>query len=77
VALTGNENSPVVPLLLYMPAKTVAFGREMIKRNVGVVVVGKQLANTGLSNFNADLPLLEKITCAYRVIQLLTTTCQC
>lgn len=38
--LYGNENSPVVPLLLYMPAKTVAFGREMIKRNVGVVVVG-------------------------------------
>ncbi|KAK2506749.1 hypothetical protein MC885_011210 [Smutsia gigantea] len=36
----GNEDSPVVPLMLYMPAKIGAFGREMLKRNVGVVVVG-------------------------------------
>uniref|UniRef100_A0A8C5RH03 Uncharacterized protein n=1 Tax=Laticauda laticaudata TaxID=8630 RepID=A0A8C5RH03_LATLA len=36
----GNEDSPVVPLMLYMPAKIGAFGREMLKRRVGVVVVG-------------------------------------
>uniref|UniRef100_A0A8C6V415 serine C-palmitoyltransferase n=1 Tax=Naja naja TaxID=35670 RepID=A0A8C6V415_NAJNA len=36
----GNEDSPVVPLMLYMPAKIGAFGREMLKRHVGVVVVG-------------------------------------
>lgn len=36
----GNEDSPVVPLMLYMPAKVGAFGREMLKRRIAVVVVG-------------------------------------
>ncbi|XP_029316374.1 serine palmitoyltransferase 2-like [Cottoperca gobio] len=36
----GNEDSPVVPMMLYMPAKIGAFGREMLKRNIGVVGVG-------------------------------------
>ncbi|CAH3027403.1 unnamed protein product [Porites evermanni] len=36
----GHDASPVIPLLLYMPAKIAAFGREMLKRNVAVVVVG-------------------------------------
>uniref|UniRef100_A0A8C6U2P7 serine C-palmitoyltransferase n=1 Tax=Neogobius melanostomus TaxID=47308 RepID=A0A8C6U2P7_9GOBI len=36
----GNNDSPVVPLMLYMPAKIGAFGREMLKRNIGTVVVG-------------------------------------
>uniref|UniRef100_A0A8C4WX13 serine C-palmitoyltransferase n=1 Tax=Eptatretus burgeri TaxID=7764 RepID=A0A8C4WX13_EPTBU len=36
----GNDDSPVVPLLIYLPAKTGAFGREMLKRRIGVVVVG-------------------------------------
>ncbi|KAK7907111.1 hypothetical protein WMY93_015723 [Mugilogobius chulae] len=36
----GNKDSPVVPLMLYMPAKIGAFGREMVKRNIGTVVVG-------------------------------------
>ncbi|XP_068199199.1 serine palmitoyltransferase 2b [Antennarius striatus] len=36
----GNSDSPVVPLMLYMPAKIGAFGREMLKRNIGTVVVG-------------------------------------
>ncbi|XP_028677068.1 serine palmitoyltransferase 2 [Erpetoichthys calabaricus] len=36
----GNDDSPVVPMMLYMPAKIGAFGREMLKRNIGVVVVG-------------------------------------
>ncbi|XP_019954027.1 serine palmitoyltransferase 3 isoform X1 [Paralichthys olivaceus] len=36
----GNDDSPVVPILLYMPGKVVAFAREMLERNIGVVVVG-------------------------------------
>lgn len=36
----GHEDSPVVPLLLFMPGKTGAFAREMLKRDIGVVVVG-------------------------------------
>ncbi|KAL0983682.1 hypothetical protein UPYG_G00131300 [Umbra pygmaea] len=36
----GNDDSPVIPLLLYMPGKVVAFSRAMLKRKVGVVVVG-------------------------------------
>ncbi|KAM4591348.1 serine palmitoyltransferase 3 [Odontesthes bonariensis] len=36
----GNDDSPVVPVLLYMPGKVVAFSREMLKRKIGVVVVG-------------------------------------
>uniref|UniRef100_A0A6Q2YMK2 serine C-palmitoyltransferase n=1 Tax=Esox lucius TaxID=8010 RepID=A0A6Q2YMK2_ESOLU len=36
----GNNDSPVVPMMLYMPAKIGAFGREMLKRNIGTVVVG-------------------------------------
>uniref|UniRef100_A0A669B4C8 serine C-palmitoyltransferase n=1 Tax=Oreochromis niloticus TaxID=8128 RepID=A0A669B4C8_ORENI len=36
----GNDDSPVVPVLLYMPAKVVAFAREMLARKIGVVVVG-------------------------------------
>uniref|UniRef100_A0A4W3K9V8 serine C-palmitoyltransferase n=1 Tax=Callorhinchus milii TaxID=7868 RepID=A0A4W3K9V8_CALMI len=36
----GNEDSPVVPLLLYMPGKVGAFARRMLKKNIGVVVVG-------------------------------------
>lgn len=36
----GNDSSPVVPMLLFMPAKIAAFSREMKKRGVAVVVVG-------------------------------------
>ncbi|KAF4083696.1 hypothetical protein AMELA_G00119660 [Ameiurus melas] len=36
----GNHDSPVVPMMLYLPAKIGAFGREMLKKNIGVVVVG-------------------------------------
>eukprot|EP00112_Aurelia_sp_Birch-Aquarium-sp1_P021621 Seg587.1 transcript_id=Seg587.1/GoldUCD/mRNA.D3Y31 product="Serine palmitoyltransferase 2" protein_id=Seg587.1/GoldUCD/D3Y31 len=36
----GHDDSPVVPILLYMPAKIAAFSREMLKRNIAVVVVG-------------------------------------
>eukprot|EP01135_Chromosphaera_perkinsii_P006733 Nk52_evm20s564 gene=Nk52_evmTU20s564 len=36
----GNDDSPVVPMLLFMPAKIAAFSREMYERGVAVVVVG-------------------------------------
>ncbi|XP_023818799.1 serine palmitoyltransferase 3 [Oryzias latipes] len=36
----GNDDSPVIPVLLYMPGKVVAFAREMLQRKIGVVVVG-------------------------------------
>ncbi|XP_062375602.1 serine palmitoyltransferase 3 [Sardina pilchardus] len=36
----GNVDSPVIPLLLYLPGKVVAFSRTMLQKNIGVVVVG-------------------------------------
>eukprot|EP00794_Sanderia_malayensis_P020494 gene20494-22510_t len=36
----GHDDSPVVPILIYMPAKIAAFSREMLKRDIAVVVVG-------------------------------------
>lgn len=36
----GDEDSPVMPVMLYNPAKIAAFSRECFKRNVAVVVVG-------------------------------------
>lgn len=36
----GNENSPVVPLLLYLPARVTRFNREMLERGIAVVTVG-------------------------------------
>ncbi|CAM6116275.1 unnamed protein product [Calypogeia fissa] len=36
----GDEDSPVMPVMLYHPAKIPAFSRECFKRNVAVVTVG-------------------------------------
>ncbi|KAG9290865.1 hypothetical protein G9A89_011015 [Geosiphon pyriformis] len=36
----GHCDSPVIPLLLFNPAKIPAFSRECLKRNIAVVVVG-------------------------------------
>ncbi|XP_068730448.1 serine palmitoyltransferase 2-like [Montipora capricornis] len=36
----GHDASAVVPILLYLPSKTVAFSRELLKRNIAVVIVG-------------------------------------
>ncbi|XP_013382088.1 serine palmitoyltransferase 2-like [Lingula anatina] len=36
----GNKDSPVVPMLLFLPAKIAGFGRETLKRGLGTVVVG-------------------------------------
>ncbi|CAF1040730.1 unnamed protein product [Adineta steineri] len=36
----GNKYSPVVPMLLYMPARVTRFNREMLRRGIAVVTVG-------------------------------------
>ncbi|CAF2340612.1 unnamed protein product [Rotaria sp. Silwood2] len=36
----GNKNSPVVPMLIYMPARVTRFNREMFRRGIAVVTVG-------------------------------------
>ncbi|XP_074660703.1 serine palmitoyltransferase 2-like [Tubulanus polymorphus] len=36
----GNKDSPVVPLLIFKPAKIAAFGRETLERGLATVVVG-------------------------------------
>lgn len=36
----GEEDSPVIPLMLYQPAKMPAFSRLMLEKNIAVVVVG-------------------------------------
>lgn len=36
----GNMDSPVVPLLLFLPGKIAAFSRECLKRGLATVVVG-------------------------------------
>lgn len=36
----GNQNSPVVPMLLYLPARVTRFNREMLRRGIAVVTVG-------------------------------------
>jgi len=36
----GNQNSPVVPMLLYLPARVTCFNREMLRRGFALVTVG-------------------------------------
>ncbi|TLS30713.1 hypothetical protein PpBr36_03574 [Pyricularia pennisetigena] len=36
----GHDDSPIIPLMLYHPAKMPAFSHEMLKRKISVVVVG-------------------------------------
>ena len=36
----GHDDSPIIPILLYNPAKMPAFSHEMLKRKISVVVVG-------------------------------------
>ncbi|KAG0641574.1 pyridoxal phosphate-dependent transferase [Tuber brumale] len=36
----GQDDSPIIPLLLYNPAKMPAFSHEMLRRKIAVVVVG-------------------------------------
>lgn len=36
----GDDDSPIIPVMLYHPSKLGAFSRECLKRNLAVVVVG-------------------------------------
>lgn len=36
----GCDDSPIIPLMLYHPAKMPAFSRELLKRKISIVVVG-------------------------------------
>ena len=36
----GNDDSPIIPLLVYHPAKISAFSHEMLRRKISVVIVG-------------------------------------
>ena len=36
----GHDDSPIIPVILYHPAKMPAFSREMLRRKISVVVVG-------------------------------------
>lgn len=36
----GHSDSPIVPVMLYIPSKIAAFSRECLKRGLAVVVVG-------------------------------------
>lgn len=45
----GHEDSPIIPVLIYQPAKVAAFSRECLKRGVAVVVVGFPATSVVLS----------------------------
>jgi serine palmitoyltransferase len=36
----GDVDSPIIPVMVYFPAKLAAFSRECLKRGVAVVMVG-------------------------------------
>lgn len=36
----GHDDSPIIPVMLYNPAKMPAFSHEMLRRKISVVVVG-------------------------------------
>lgn len=38
--VTGHDDSPIIPIILYNPAKIAAFSHEMLHRKISVVVVG-------------------------------------
>jgi serine palmitoyltransferase len=38
--ILGDDDSPIIPVMIYNPAKAPAFSRALLKRNVAVVVVG-------------------------------------
>lgn len=40
VTPVGDQDSPVVPVMLYYPHKIASFNRRMLKDNIGVVTVG-------------------------------------
>lgn len=40
LSVYGDVDSPIIPVMIYFPAKLAAFSRECLKRGVAVVVVG-------------------------------------
>ncbi|KAI5807043.1 pyridoxal phosphate-dependent transferase [Geopyxis carbonaria] len=38
--IMGQDDSPIIPLMLYNPAKMPAFSHEMLRRKIAIVVVG-------------------------------------
>lgn len=38
--VSGHDDSPIIPIMLYNPGKMSAFSHEMLKRKISVVVVG-------------------------------------
>jgi serine palmitoyltransferase len=36
----GHDDSPIIPVVLYNPAKMPAFSHEMLRRKISVVIVG-------------------------------------
>lgn len=36
----GDKDSPIIPVMIYCPAKICAFSRECLKRGLAIVVVG-------------------------------------
>jgi serine palmitoyltransferase len=38
--ILGDQDSPIIPIMVYNSAKLVAFSRECLKRNIAVVIVG-------------------------------------
>lgn len=38
--VSGHDDSPIIPVMLYNPAKMPAFSHEMLKRKISVVIVG-------------------------------------
>lgn len=36
----GDMDSPIIPVMIYFPAKIAAFSRECLKRGLAIVVVG-------------------------------------
>lgn len=45
----GDYNSPIIPCLIYFPAKVAAFSRECLRRRLAVVVVGFPATSVVLS----------------------------
>jgi serine palmitoyltransferase len=45
----GQMDSPIIPVMIYCPAKVAAFSRECLKRGVAVVVVGFPATSVVLS----------------------------
>ena len=40
VQVIGDSDSPIIPMMIYLPSKIASFSRECLKRGLAVVVVG-------------------------------------